>query len=40
MTLDHLGRADQVRVTAERTAIIGGAGSAEASTFRLAQTAG
>ncbi len=37
MTLEHLGRASQVRVTAERTAIIGGAGSAEAVEFRLAQ---
>jgi chaperonin GroEL len=37
MTLEHLGRASQVRVTAERTAIIGGAGSAEAVDFRLAQ---
>ena len=27
MTLEHLGRASQVRVSAERTAIIGGAGS-------------
>ena len=37
MTLEHLGRADQVRVTAERTAIIGGAGSADVVAFRLAQ---
>jgi len=37
MSLEHLGRASQVRVTAERTAIIGGAGSAEAVEFRLAQ---
>ena len=37
MTLEHLGRASQVRVTAERTAIIGGAGSADAVEFRLAQ---
>jgi chaperonin GroEL len=37
MTLEHLGRASQVRVTAERTAIIGGAGSAEEVEFRLAQ---
>ena len=37
MTLEHLGRAVQVRVTADRTAIIGGAGSAEAVEFRLAQ---
>ena len=37
MSLEHLGRASQVRVAAERTAIIGGAGSAEAVAFRLAQ---
>ena len=37
MTLEHLGRASQVRVTAERTAIIGGAGSAAEVEFRLAQ---
>jgi chaperonin GroEL len=37
MTLEHLGRASQVRVNAERTAIIGGAGSAEVVAFRLAQ---
>src|SRR4249919_1487340 len=37
MTLEHLGRASQVRVTAERTAIIGGAGSADEVEFRLAQ---
>src|SRR6476469_7482302 len=37
MTLDMLGRARQVRVTADRTAIIDGAGSAEEVEFRLAQ---
>ena len=37
MTVEQLGRAQQVRVTAERTTIIGGAGSAEAVEFRLAQ---
>ena len=37
MTLDHLGRASQVRVTAERTAIIGGSGSVDEVEFRLAQ---
>jgi len=37
MTLEHLGRASQVRVTAERTAIIGGSGSADQVEFRLAQ---
>ena len=37
MTLEHLGRASQVRATAERTAIIGGAGSADEVEFRLAQ---
>ena len=37
MTVEHLGRASQVRVTAERTAIIGGAGSADEVEFRLAQ---
>jgi chaperonin GroEL len=31
MTLDQLGRADQVRVNADRTAIIGGGGSRDAS---------
>ena len=35
--LDQLGRARQIRVTADRTAIIGGAGSAEQVEFRLAQ---
>jgi chaperonin GroEL len=37
MTLDQLGRARQVRVTADRTAIIDGAGSAEQVRFRVAQ---
>jgi chaperonin GroEL len=37
MTLQHLGRARQVRVTADRTAIIDGAGSAQAIDFRVAQ---
>ncbi|MGH3910338.1 MAG: chaperonin GroEL, partial [Pseudonocardiaceae bacterium] len=37
MTADQLGRASQVRVNADRTAIIGGAGSAEAIEFRLTQ---
>ena len=37
MTLDQLGRARQVRVTADRTAIIDGAGSAEQVEFRLGQ---
>jgi chaperonin GroEL len=37
MTLEQLGRARQVRVTADRTAIIDGAGSAEQVAFRVAQ---
>jgi chaperonin GroEL len=37
MTVGQLGRASQVRVTAERTAIIDGHGSADAVEFRLAQ---
>ena len=37
MGLGHLGRAEQVRVTDNRTAIIGGAGSPEAVAFRVAQ---
>ena len=37
MTVGHLGRARQVVVSADRTAIIGGAGSAEAVEFRLGQ---
>ena len=37
MSVEQLGRARQVRVTADNTAIIGGGGSAEAVEFRLAQ---
>ena len=37
MTIDQLGRAAQVRVNADRTAIIGGGGSAEDVEFRLTQ---
>jgi chaperonin GroEL len=37
MTLDQLGRAAQVRANADRTAIIGGRGSADAVEFRLGQ---
>jgi chaperonin GroEL len=37
IALEHLGRARQVRVTADRSSIIGGAGSAEAIDFRLTQ---
>jgi chaperonin GroEL len=37
MTTDHLGRARQVRVNADSTAIIGGGGNAEAVDFRLGQ---
>ena len=37
MTLDMLGRARQVRVTADRTTIIDGAGSADEVEFRVAQ---
>jgi chaperonin GroEL len=37
MTVDHLGRARQVRVNADSTAIIGGGGTAEAVDFRLGQ---
>jgi chaperonin GroEL len=37
MTLKQLGRASQVRVNADRTAIIGGAGSLDDIEFRLAQ---
>ncbi len=37
MTLEQLGRASQVRVTADRTAIVGGYGSPEAVEFRIAQ---
>jgi chaperonin GroEL len=37
MTIEQLGRARQVRVTADNTAIIGGDGSAEDIEFRLGQ---
>lgn len=37
MTVEQLGRADQVRVTENRTAIIGGHGAAEEIDFRLTQ---
>ncbi|MDQ2839295.1 MAG: chaperonin GroEL [Actinomycetota bacterium] len=37
MTVDQLGHARQVRVTAERTAIIDGAGTAEQIEYRVAQ---
>jgi chaperonin GroEL len=37
MTIEQLGRAKQVRVNADRTAIIGGAGSSEQVEFRIAQ---
>jgi chaperonin GroEL len=37
MTPDQLGRAAKVRVTAERTAIIGGHGSPDAIDFRISQ---
>ncbi|MGH3775322.1 MAG: chaperonin GroEL [Pseudonocardiaceae bacterium] len=37
MTAGQLGRASQVRVNADRTAIVGGAGSAQAIEFRLTQ---
>ena len=37
MTLEHLGRAAQVRVTADRTAIIGGYGSPDDVEFRITQ---
>jgi len=37
MTVEQLGRARQVRVDADNTAIVGGGGSAEAVEFRLAQ---
>ncbi|WP_410632271.1 chaperonin GroEL [Amycolatopsis sp. cmx-4-83] len=37
MTLEHLGRAKQVRVTENRTTIVGGAGSAAAVDFRVGQ---
>jgi chaperonin GroEL len=37
MTVEQLGRAAQVRVTADRTAIIGGSGSSSEVEFRLTQ---
>ncbi|HEU5418783.1 MAG TPA: chaperonin GroEL [Streptosporangiaceae bacterium] len=37
MTLDQLGRAAQVRANADKTAIIGGSGPADAVEFRLGQ---
>jgi len=37
MTLEHLGRARQVRVTENTTTIVGGAGSAENIEFRVGQ---
>ncbi len=37
MTVEQLGRAAQVRVNADRTAIIGGSGSADKVEFRIAQ---
>jgi chaperonin GroEL len=37
MTTEHLGRARQVRVNADNTAIIGGGGSSDAVEFRLGQ---
>src|SRR6202042_3194270 len=37
MTLDQLGRARQVRVNADQTAIIGGSGSSDDVEFRVAQ---
>src|SRR5437588_8284732 len=37
ISVEQLGRAAQVRVTADRTAIIGGAGGADAIGFRLGQ---
>jgi chaperonin GroEL len=37
MTIEQLGRARQVRVTADRTAIIDGAGSADEIKYRIAQ---
>jgi chaperonin GroEL len=37
MTVEQLGRARQVRVTAERTTIIGGGGPPEALAFRITQ---
>ena len=37
MTIDQLGRASQVRVNADQTAIIGGSGSSDQVEFRVAQ---
>ncbi len=37
MTVDQLGRAAQIRVTPERTAIIGGSGSSDEVEFRVGQ---
>ena len=37
MTIEHLGRAAQVRVTADRTAIVGGYGSPDDVEFRITQ---
>jgi chaperonin GroEL len=37
MTVEQLGRAAQVRVTADRTAIVGGGGSRDEVEFRIAQ---
>ncbi len=37
MTIEQLGRARQVRATADRTTVIGGSGSADAIKFRLTQ---
>jgi chaperonin GroEL len=37
MTVEHLGRARQVRVNADSTAIIGGGGSSEGVEFRIGQ---
>jgi chaperonin GroEL len=37
MTVSQLGRAAQIRVTADRTAIVGGGGSSDAVEFRVAQ---
>ncbi|MGW4525083.1 chaperonin GroEL [Amycolatopsis sp. NPDC004378] len=37
MTLEHLGRAKQVRVTENTTTVVGGAGSADAVEFRVGQ---
>src|SRR5882724_3371682 len=37
MTIEHLGRAEQVRITDSSTAIVGGGGSAEDLAFRVTQ---